>query len=253
MKISIILEKLSKTKYIGFIFWIIVWQALSVEINQEILLVSPFSAIKRLSELIFEQQFWIAITNSSFRIILGFLLSLITGVVLAMFSANYRIVEAIIKPMMDMIKSVPVVSFIILCLIWVSTKYLSTLISFLMVLPVIYDNCHTGIKSIPKEMIEMVSIFKVDKLRQVRYLYVSEVMKYLKAGCSISLGLCWKSGVAAEVIGIPKGTIGENLYNAKIYLSSADLFAWTMTIVVISILFRRLFMYMLEVVENRLK
>lgn len=253
MRISIILEKLSKTKYIGFIFWIIVWQVLSVEINQEILLVSPFSAIKRLSELILEQQFWIAITNSSFRIILGFLLSLITGVVLAMFSTNYKIIEAIIKPMMDMIKSVPVVSFIILCLIWVSTKYLSTLISFLMVLPVIYDNCHTGIKNIPKEMIEMVNVFNVDRLRQVRYLYVSEVMKYLKSGCSISLGLCWKSGVAAEVIGIPKGTIGENLYNAKIYLSSSDLFAWTMTIVVISILFRRLFMYMLEVVESRLK
>lgn len=252
MKISIILKKISSAKYIGVIFWLIAWQILSVVINQEILLVSPFLAIKRLIELILEFSFWMTIINSSSKIISGFLISFVVGTALAILSANYRFMKIIVKPMMDTIKTIPVVSFIILCLIWISPKFLSAFISFLMVLPVIYNSVFSGINNISKELKEVIKVFKVSKLKEIRYLYVSEVMPYLKSGSNVSLGLCWKSGIAAEVIGIPKNTIGENLYNAKIYLSSADLLAWTIMIVVISIIFKMVFMYLLNSIEKKI-
>ena len=77
----------------------------------------------------------------------------------------------------------------------------------------------------------MAKVFRVNLRRQIRYIYVSQVLPYFLSACRLSLGMCWKAGVAAEVIGVPSGSIGEKLYNAKIYLNTPDLFAWTIVII----------------------
>ena len=53
------------------------------------------------------------------------------------------------------------------------------------------------------------------------------------------------SGIAAEVIGIPDASIGEQLYYAKLYLDTGGLFAWTFVIIVASSLFESLFLWLL--------
>ena len=156
-------------------------------------------------------------------------------------------------PFMLTVKAVPVASFVILILMWVSSKNLSIIISFLIVLPVIYTNIKDGISSCDKQLLEMAQVFRISPMRKIRYIYISQIMPFFRAACSISLGLCWKSGVAAEVIGIPKNSIGENLYNAKIYLDTPDLFAWTVVIILISLIFEKLFIYLLDKGIKRLE
>ena len=143
-------------------------------------------------------------------------------------------------------KTIPVASFIILALVWFSSRNLAVLISFLMVFPVIYTNVLNGIIQTDRELLEMAEVFSVAAGRRIRYIYLPQVMPYLRAGCSVALGLCWKSGIAAEVIGMPKGSIGERLQQAKVYLDTADLFAWTLVIVVVSLLFEWLFLWLLD-------
>ncbi len=92
----------------------------------------------------------------------------------------------------------------------------------------------------------MADVFKVPLGKRIWYIYLSETMPYLRAACSISLGLCWKAGVAAEVIGIPAGSIGERLYEAKIYLQTPDLFAWTLAIILFSIGFEKIFLFIID-------
>ena len=133
-------------------------------------------------------------------------------------------------------------SFIILVLIWVPSRNLSVVISFLMVFPVMYTNLLKGIESTDRNLLEMAQVFRISLPRRIRYIYVSQVLPFFRAGCSVALGLCWKAGIAAEVIGIPEQSIGEMLYNAKIYLNTPDLFAWTVVIVMISLLFEKLFL-----------
>ena len=99
-----------------------------------------------------------------------------------------------------------------------------------------------GIESTDPELLEMAEIFQISLPRRIRYIYVSQVLPFFRAGCSVALGLCWKAGIAAEVIGIPDQSIGEMLYNAKVYLNTPDLFAWTVVIVLISLLFEKLFL-----------
>lgn len=222
--------------------WLLVWQAVSTWIGQEILLVSPVVVFVRLTELIREAAFWKSIGFSLIRILGGFLLAAVCGIGAAGLSARFRRIRELLAPAVLTVKAVPVASFIILVLIWVPSRNLSIVISFLMVFPILYTNVLDGILSTDPKLLEMAQVFDVPKAVQIRWLYVSQVLPFFRTGCSVGLGLCWKAGVAAEVIGIPDGSIGENLYNAKVYLNTPDLFAWTVVIVLISLVFEKLFL-----------
>ena len=162
-----------------------------------------------------------------------------------------RRIDELLEPLVQTVKAVPVASFIILVLIWVSPENLSVIISFLMVFPVIYTNVRDGIRSMDPRLAEMAEVFEIPVLLRVRYIYASQVLPFFRAGCSLALGLCWKSGIAAEVIGLPENTIGENLYNAKIYLNTPDLFAWTLVIVAVSVLFEKVFLKLIDLAAKR--
>lgn len=120
-------------KIVAAAVWIMVWQLTSMWLKQEILLASPVSVIKRLTELIVMGDFWKSVVFSFVRIILGFSLALILGTVLAALSSAFFAVEVLMEPLIMVIKATPVASFIILCLIWIPSRNLSVFISFLMV------------------------------------------------------------------------------------------------------------------------
>lgn len=235
------------------LLWLAVWQAASLRLDQELLLVSPLSVISRLLQLAAYRSFWQSILFSLGRILTGFFLAALTGTVLAALSSRYNRTRELLAPLILTVKAVPVASFIILVLIWIPSRSLSVVISFLMVLPVIYTNVLDGIFSTSRELLEMAQVFQLSAFRKIRYLYVSQALPFFRSACSISLGLCWKSGIAAEVIGISKGSIGEKLYNAKIYLNTPDLFAWTLVIVLISLFFEKLLLTLLDQAVRRLE
>ena len=216
-------------------FWITIWQFASMYLGQEILLASPVSVIKRLTELIVMGDFWKSVVFSFVRIILGFSLALLLGTVLAALSSAFFAVEVLMEPLIMVIKATPVASFIILCLIW-----------FLMVFPVVYTNILEGIRQTDKQLLEMADSFGAGVGKKLQFIYLSQVMPYAVTACKLGLGLCWKAGIAAEVIGIPAGSIGEKLYKAKVYLETPDLFAWTIVIIAVSVGFEKIFMFALR-------
>ncbi len=229
------------------LFWLAVWQLGAMALDQELFLVSPLRVLGRLGELVVTGPFWRAVGMSSLRIMGGFLAATAAGVLLAALSARFRRVEELLAPALLAIKSIPVASFIILALILFSSRNLAVLISFLMVLPVVYANVLEGIRSADRQLLEMGRVFRLPVGRRLRYLYVPQVYPFFEAACGVALGLCWKAGVAAEVIGMPQGSIGERLQQAKIYLDTPDLFAWTLVIVLVSLAFEKLFLRLLKV------
>jgi NitT/TauT family transport system permease protein len=91
----------------------------------------------------------------------------------------------------------------------------------------------------------------VPVLRRLPAIDAPAVLPHLLAACQVGVGLAWKSGITAEVIGLPQGSIGERLYQAKIFLSTADLFAWTIVIIALSFLFERVVRALLTRLEVR--
>lgn len=234
-------------------FALSVWQISAMLLDKSLLLVTPITVVQRLFSLCTEVDFLSAILFSFVRIVSGYLLALVTGSLLAVIAGRFHLLEVMLWPFIAAIKSVPVASFIILCLIWLSSKNLSVFISFLMVLPIVYTNMLQGIKSTDNKLLEMVGLFRVGWLKKMKYIHLPQLKPYLISACSISIGLSWKAGIAAEVIGIPDGSIGEKLYEAKVYLNSGDLFAWTAVIVTISITFEKLFLLFIKRMFARLE
>ena len=237
-------SRLSKWAAAGF--WLAVWQAAAMAVGQEVFLVSPVQTLGTLRELLPQAEFWQRIGFSAGRILLGFGLGAVSSVVLAVAAGRWAWVEALLAPVMQLVKATPVASFIILALVWVSGSSLSVLISFLMVLPVLYGAVRTGIGSADVQLLEMAKVFRLPLGRRLRAIWLPAVLPAFRQGCSVALGICWKSGVAAEVIGLPDGSIGDALYRAKITLSTGELFAWTFVIILLSAVFEKLFLALLD-------
>ena len=232
-------------RIVAVIFAILVWQALAMLINKRILLVGPADVALELVYQVVRADFWLTIWFSLRRIFLGFFLALCAGILLAALSYRFKLFQVMIRPYVSVIKSTPVASIIILILIFMSSRNLSVIVSFLIVLPVIYMNILEGLLSTDKKLIEMANVFHAGLYKRIRYVYLPQLRPYLISSCASSIGMAWKAGTAAEVIGIPKGSIGERLYEAKIYLSSRELFAWTAVIIVLSVIVERIVLWLI--------
>lgn len=237
-------------KKAGIIFlWLLAWQAVSLSVHNTILLVGPAEVIRALWIQAAMPGFWKTIAFSLGKISLGFLLAFATGILAGGAACRFPLFKDFLEPLMSLMKSVPVASFVILALIWVGSANLSVFIAFLVVFPIIYINTIAGFESTDPNLLEMAHIFHMQERKKFLYIYRPALLPYLVSGCRVALGMGWKSGVAAEVIGVPHGSIGEKLYMAKIYLSTADLFAWTLVIIVISASFEKFFLWLLNLAE----
>ena len=222
------------------IFWLLVWQLLAFLVDNVILMVSPWKTLLRLIELLGEAGFYATAGMSLFRIGAGFLAGFLAGVALAALAGRFPLMEQLFGPMMSLLKAVPVASFVVLLLIWWGSSFLAVSICFLVVLPNIYLNTLEGLKSTDRELLEMATVFRLPFSTRFFYIYRPSLRPFLNSGMKMSLGMCWKSGVAAEVIGTPALSIGGQLYMSKIYLDTAGVFAWTAAVILLSVLFEHL-------------
>ncbi|MGN0688253.1 MAG: ABC transporter permease [Oscillospiraceae bacterium] len=233
--------------------WLIIWQAASMLLNERILLPSPVMVAERLTELVPQFDFVRSVWFTLGRIIIGFLLGISIGTALAALSGRFNAIRSLFAPLISAMKSIPVASFTILALIWISSTNLSVLISVLIAVPIVYSNMLEGIDNLDEKLIDMADVFEISPAKRFVGVYLSQLLPYFKSAAKLAMGLCWKSGVAAEVIGIPDGSIGEKLYMSKMYLETADLFAWTIVIIVLSYLCEKLFMLILNILVRRIE
>lgn len=245
MKASIIQNKKS-IKLLAILFWIVIWQVVAVLVSKELLIASPVSVLKAIASLSMTASFWGIIATSLFRIIAGFLLGISAGTVIAVLSSKSKVLRALMSPLVSIIKTTPVASFIIIALIWIKAPFLSVFISFLTVMPVAYFNMYEGICGIDLKLRDMADVFEIKKSKRFFKIYLPSVMPFLLSSVKMGLGFAWKSGIAAEVIAIPLGTIGKEIRNAKIYLETPELFAWTAVVIILSFAVEKGFVFILE-------
>lgn len=233
-------------KCIIILFWLGIWQLIAAIMHNDILLVGPIQVVRALFENIAETDFLKIVIYSLGRIGLGFALALALGFALGALSYRYKLLDEFLAPFMITLKSIPVASFVVLLLIWFGSDGLSFFSSFLVVFPSVYVSTISGFKSTSGQLLEMADVFGVSGINRFIYLYRPAFMPYLISCLKVSLGMSWKSGVAAEVIGVPRFSLGERLYMSKIYLDTAGLFAWTLMVILLSFLFEKAVMYLIE-------
>jgi len=229
-------------KYFGIlIFWLLIWEVAAFFINSTLIIVSPRIAFARLFWLGQTAVFWRSVATTIQHILLGFALALLIGIVIAVLSARFKLVYMLLSPAINVINAVPFASFIVLALFAMGASNISIFVPFVMVLPVIFHNTHKGIVSTDPQLLEMANVFRVPYWKKLVYIYGKSVVPFILSAAQVGIGFAWKSGISAELIAQANNTIGGNLHIARIRLETADLFAWTIAIVLLSYCMEKLF------------
>lgn len=233
--------------------WIGLWQAASAALGHNgLLLASPLQTLRALAELLPTAEFRRRVLFSTGRILLGFVLAVAAGTALGFAAHRFTAAELFISPVMSVIRAMPVASFVILALLWVRGSNLSVVVCFTHVLPVTYAGTLSGLAAVDSSLAEMARVFRLPGWKRFRYILLPGLFPAFREACTAALGMCWKSGVSAEIIGLPDHSVGDALYRAKITLSTPEVFAWTAVIIVLSALLTKLVAMALRFGERKL-
>lgn len=232
--------------------WFAAWQIASMLMSSALLLPGPADVLVRFFELAATSEFWMRVAFTLVRIAEGFALGMLLGLLCAAGAMRFVRLGELFAPAIALMKSVPVACFVVLALIWAGASQLSVVVSVLVVTPIVYENVCDGVRSTDVRLLEMAHVLRVGAWRRLVAVYMPQVLSYFRAACATGMGMAWKAGVAAEIIAIPARSMGEALYSARIYFNTADLFAWTLAVVVLSVLFEKALSWLLARGERAL-
>ena len=220
-------------------FWVLIWQGAAMIVNQELIVPRPLTVLRQLLDLGATAGFWQAAGVSLLRMFIGYVLGIAAGVLAAFLTSTFRAADWLLSPAIRVVLATPVASFIILSLLWIGHTRVPAFISMLIVVPIVWANLCTAVRETDRDLLEMARLFRMKKSRVLRLIYIPAAMPSFRAACLTALGLAWKSGIAAEVLCLPKTAVGTQLYYSKIYLETPALFAWTIVVILLSFLLEK--------------
>jgi len=228
------------------------WEAVYRYVGREVLVVSPVRAVIRLFELGATTEFWSAVLSTNVRVLEGFGFAILVGSVLAVLTSRFVLLKHLFQPFLGVIRATPLASIIILALVWLATARIPAFVVFLMVMPIIWTNLFAGLEVIDARLLEMGRVFRFGWWKKIRYIYLPSLMPYIVSALTTGLGAAWKTAIGAEVIARPAGTMGRHVYDARIHLLTADLFAWTIAVIALSVILEKVMVFLLRFLSRRL-
>jgi len=246
---SSLLKKSAISILIAF-FWIGVWYVAALLVDSVLLLPTPHETLYSFFELLCTPDFYKVLLFTLLRVTLGLLLGVICGVFLAFLCHKLEALRRLLNPAISIIRATPVASFIVLLWVLVSGNALTVIVAFLMVMPIVWQNTLDGFNSIPKELLEVAEIYELSFKRRFNILIFPILSDYIFPAVITSVGLAWKSEVAAEIIAYTKNSIGMYINDAKSYMLTSTVFAWTAVIVIMSITLELLARKLLRKLKN---
>lgn len=228
------------------VFWLGVWQLAALVVGRELLLPGPARVGRALLALAGTADFWLSVAATLGRVFLGLAWGAAAGTALAFLTHFSPWADRIVSPAVRVVRATPVVSFILLVYLWVARRAIPWVIAGLMVLPVVWGALSAGLGSLDGKLLEFARAYRFSRLKTLRLIYLPALRPHAEAGLLTAFGLAWKSGVAAEVLCPPARAIGSRIQQAKLGLETPDLFAWTLTIVALSLVLEGLLRRALE-------
>jgi len=226
--------------FISILLLIFIWKTASVMVNSEIILPSPEATFKDLFLIIKSESFWPTVVATIIRLLIAFLIASVLGVIVGLVTGFSNLTNALFRPFLIVIMSTPIISFILLALIWFKTDYVPIFATFLITFPIVTNNVREGVKNVDEKLIQMAKAYRVKRWRILTDIYLPSIVSYLAAAISTAIGIGWKVVVTAEVLSQPQYAIGTMLQNSKIYLETSSVFAWTLIAIILSFTFEKL-------------
>ena len=239
MKHSTMLQNKWVRLLLAVAFWAAVWQFLASYVGISLLLPTPMESLRVLLVSLTQPDFWLTVASSLLRVFGGFAVGCVLAVLSAVLTTQNTVCDILLTPMIRLIRAVPVFSFISLAMLCLHSAVLPAVIAVLIVLPVVWANVAEGIAAVNPQLLEMTCSFGFGFRKRLRFLYLPSVLPYFRSGAVTALGLACKSAVTAEVLCKPVRAIGTQLHYSRIYMETAELFAWSVTVILLSLFMER--------------
>lgn len=240
-------------RLIVVLIWILIWQIASMMTGLELLLASPVAVLKTIMNMLASKQFYVILMHTMLNIGSGLIAGIIIGAVLGICSAKYKLIDEFLEIPLQLMKALPVAAFVILLLMWFGSKNVSRIISAMVVIPMVTTGVTDGIKNTDIRLIKMAKVYDMSTFNRFRYVYMTGVYPYLSSQLKVALGMCFKAGISAEIIGLVSNTIGTSMYYAKMYLLSSELFAWSIVVIVMSLLTEKIILIIFDTIYRGLQ
>lgn len=240
MKASTMSSKLKTilTPILSVAFWLLIWEIGALCVDNSYFLPRISEVIASLGEIVFSKKFFVALLMTFLRVVIALIVGFALGILFGWLSQKYTVVYSLLKPLLLVIKSTPVASFIILLWATLNGNMLAIFIAFLMVFPIICEGTMSALDNISPELNEVCQVFKFGRLKRIRHLVIPTLAKLLVPSMITSVGLAWKAEVAAEIVGYVTNSIGAYI-NDALY-DTPTVFAWTLIVIMFSILLEML-------------
>ena len=230
---------------ISLIFWIGVWWGIALCLRKPLLLPTPWRVLCKLLSLAITADFWLAVGTSLLRVAGGILTALLIGTLLAFLSTRIKLLHHLFAPLLSLCKTTPVASVIFLLMLFMGRKNVPFFIAASIALPIVWANIREGLLCVDTQLLEMAHVFSLTPKRIFWHIRLPLLCPYFKAACLSAIGLAFKAGIAAEILCLPAGSIGALMYESKLYLQTEELFAYTLSVVLIGVAIERITLWLL--------
>lgn len=216
------------------LFWIAVWWVLSVVVANPILLPSPVDVVRALSQMVATSDFWMQIAHSFYRISLGFVVATLIGIGLGVLAYRHQFVEELLRPLIGLFRATPVAAITIVLLVWLESRQMPQVLVLLSVLPLIYESTLAGLNASDPKLLEMSQIYQLSDKDVWKHIERPSLIAYLKPSLLHAIGFSWKVGISGEILSQSFRGLGTAIYEAKVGLSTDQLLAFVIVIVILS-------------------
>lgn len=210
------------------------WEFVARRVGSDLILPGPVPTAKRLLSLLADPRFPPAVFSSILRVVSGFLIALPAALAIGIPAGLDARVRSAVRPLFSIISATPVLSIILIALLWFGSDRVPVFTAFLMVFPVLTGNVMEGVRSTDPKLVEFARTYRFTRSELFRQVYLPSIAPYLLAGTRSSLALSWKVVVAAEVLSQPVRALGTGMQTAKAQLETPELFAWTAATVILA-------------------
>lgn len=231
---------------LAVVFWLCVWEVAAIILARPLILPHVPEVLRELGRMISEGGFALTVTLSLSRVLLGFILGTLAGAVIGTLTAFIPPFDTLLSPIISVVRATPVASFIMVIWSLISSSAVPTAIALLMVMPVVAQSTAASFRAIDRQLTEVAEVFDFSLGKKIRLLWYPALTEVLLPGIITAAGLAWKAGIAAEIISYTKNSIGREIHNAKAYFETERLFAWTLIVIILSLIIEKILKLLLK-------
>ena len=218
---------------------LLLWEFASIRIGSQQIMPGPLETLRAAAGLLVEPGFLIIVGSTLLRGIAGFVIASALGIVLGVLGGINKGFEAFMTPWVVVMRSTPVVAFVLLALIWFSQST-AVFIGIITMFPMVFTNIVEGMRNVDGDLVEMARFYKVRRSDIIMKVYLPSILPYMISGLSSASGIGWRAIIIGEVLSQPRYGIGGSMQLAQMQMNVDVLIAWTFIAVIIGFAFEKI-------------